>query len=425
MLPFIPLQHIFAALLLTMLAAFAHTLIPEKRRAVTATPENPLILIYDGSQGGSTRAYWDSKQASNAICEIKQSDVFPYCGFLFSLGDGKSRGWDFTRYETIRVSVKYAGEASRVRMFMRNFDNRYATKGDVETAKFNNISIPVEDLSEPLNIRLEDITVAEWWLENAKIPREQAQPDLNNIIKFGFDLTHPVPFGRHELQLERVELIGEWFSEKQWYLSILVFWMVVAGVWALRHRFKMRSRAVTDARRLAELQSPSTEFAAAERIEKLTGAMSRAGLAQKLTELYGADGRSAALSVVLIDIDDFTKIDRRYGHDTGNKTLAEVGHLLVANSRATDIVCHWANDRFLFIAPVATGIELAAFAEKMRGLVVKHTFEHEGKPYPVTISAGVAESASGERFEQTFALASEALLQAKAAGKNTVLYRGR
>lgn len=389
------------------------------------TPENPLILIYDGKHGGKTRGYWDSKQASKAICELNPSEVFPYCGFLFSLGDGVSQGVDFTEYDGIRVSVKYAGEAARLRIFMRNYDERYSKKGEVETSKFNNISVPVDDLTEPLYIKLADYSVAEWWLENARVPRELSQPEFHNIIKFGFDLTHPVPDGRHELQLERIELVGQWMSERQWYLSILMFWMAAAVVWAVQHQLKMKRRAATDARRLVELRHTQEDVAPEERVEKLTGAMSRAGLAQALSEHYGAKGCSGALSVVLIDIDDFTKIDRRYGHDTGNNTLAGVGQLLVANSRASDIVCHWANDRFIFISPGATGIELAAFSEKVRALIAKHEFESEGRRYTVSVSAGVAESAPGESFEQTFALASEALLQAKAAGKNTVLYRGR
>lgn len=424
MLPYFSIKHFIMAAVATLIAALAYNLIPEKRSVIVPSAERKPILFYDGKHGGgASRAYWDGRHAAKAICEVNPSEVFPYCGFLFSLGDGDSKGLDFTGFDGVRLRFAYSGPAPRLRIFMRNFDPLFSTPGNVETAKFNNISVPVEDFSKPLYLRLSDFSVAEWWLEASGAPREFSQPEFSNVIKFGFDLPNPVPYGRHELQLDRLELVGRWLTRQQWYLGILVLWVVFAGSWLLKHRLNIGRWRQRDVGRLAEAMSPTGEISRTDPIEQLTGAISRESIGEFIRPLYDAEGyRCDALAMTLIDIDDFTKITKRYGYDTSNETLTAVSRIIINNSRETDIICHWSDDRFLVVAPAARGVGLAAFAEKIRGLVHQHRFHREGGTFTVSLSAGVAESTPAKTFEQTFMQASNALLQAKAAGKNRVHY---
>lgn len=423
MLPYFSLKYFFAAVFATLVAAAAYHLLPEKRSLIVPNAENKLALFFDGKRGGKSQGYWDSRHPSKAICEINPGEEFPYCGFLVSLGDGKTEGLNFDGYQGVRVNFTYAGPSPRLRIFMRNYDPAFSKPEKVETAKFNNISVPVEDLKKPLYLNLADFSVAEWWLADWGVPRDMSHPEFTNIIKFGFDLPGPATYGRHELQLDRLELVGKWVTQRQWYLSLAVAWILFVVVWSLQHRLSVRRWMAQDAKFLADVATPASESMVAEPMEPLTGAVSRAALGSVVAGLYDREGyRCDPLAMVLFDIDGFRKINKRFGPDVGNETIAAVSRIIISNSRATDILCHWSNDRFLVIAPGTRGVALVVFAEKIRGLIEQHRFHREGGVFAISVSAGIAESTPAKTFEQTFKVASRALLQAKALGKNKVHY---
>lgn len=420
MFPYLSAKHIFAAAIITLTAALAHNLMPEKRSTIVPSAEKKLVLFFDGKHGGNSRGYWDARHASKAICEINPGEDFPYCGFLFSLGDGSQHGLDFTGYDGIRVNLKYSGPAPRLRIFMRNHEPAFSEPGKVETAKFNNITVPAEDLLEPLYLHLSDFSVAEWWQQASGVPRELSQPAFTNIIKFGFDLPSPVTYGRHELQLDRLELVGKWVTKKDWYLGIFAGWMTFAILWVLQNHVTAKRRLIRDERRLAELTRSEPENSEVEERDPLTRAVSRAGLRRIIRRLHLDDTHCRPFAMVSIDVDNFRKISRCYGHDGANEVLKTLGQLLMNMSRASDIVCHWSDDRFLLIAPSANAVELAVFAETIRNRIRQHAFQTQGRTFFVSVSAGVAQSSPNPTFAQVFEAADQALMQAKASGKNTV-----
>lgn len=424
MLPYFSLQFLLVSAIATVLAIYAHHWLPAKRLSVFPNPKHELVIIYDGKRGGNSRGYWDEQQPTKAICDVRPSEVFPFCGLLVSLGDGLDKGVDFSRYDTLRLTVGYSGPAERLRVFMRNYRQEYSIKGKPETSKFNNVIIPVADLGEPLNLTLADFSVAEWWLSYSGVSREFSQPEFGNVIKFGLDLSDPVPQGRHELQLVRLELIGKWVTEKQWYLGILLFWLIFAAALTAKHNGSIRRRRATDHLWLAQLHELSAKASTEQGTDPITGAKTRAGLATLIQEI---DRRpdNYPYAVALIDIDSFGKIHRRFGQDGGNAALAQVSRILLANSRGSDGVCRWSDDRFLVLAPGARASDIAVYAEKIRSLIQRHRFEINGASFSVTASVGVAESGSDGRFQQVFDAANRALLGAKSSGKNATQIAGR
>ncbi len=425
MLPPLSLKFTLVAVVASLLAAFAHGLLPSKQLVVVPNADSRLLLFHDGNDGGSSKAYWDEQRATKAICEINASDSSQYCGVLVSLGDGKSKGVDVSSYDSLKVSLRYSGESPRLRVFMRNHDPLFSTVGNTDTAKFNAVSVPVKDFAKPLHLPLEDFAVAEWWLANFGVPRERSQPDLSNVIKLGFDLPNPIPLGRHELQLDRLVFVGQWVRQWQWYLGLLIVWIGFIASWMVRHSLRIRRRLAMDDARLAALAAssgdPINEGDSASDRDQLTGAMSRSGMGRAMHRLYNAEGTALRpCAMVLLDVDGFARLTKRYGHDCANKILHTIGQTMMNNSRATDLVCHWSDDRFLVVAPGARLIDMAVFAEKIRAMVAQEVFPSEQGAFSVTLSAGVAESTPRSSFEQTFALANQALLQAKASGKDTV-----
>ncbi len=124
------------------------------------------------------------------------------------------------------------------------------------------------------------------------------------------------------------------------------------------------------------------------------------------------------LSVAMIDVDDFKKINDTWGHAVGDRVLIALGECILRKCRGTDMVGRCGGDEFAVIFP-ETGLEEAVkVAERLRSSVEDLTFEHE--KIRLTLSIGVAQlDYSGA--ENLMLEADKRLYRAKALGKNRVV----
>jgi diguanylate cyclase (GGDEF)-like protein len=106
----------------------------------------------------------------------------------------------------------------------------------------------------------------------------------------------------------------------------------------------------------------------------------------KLVHRYGG-----TLSLLFIDLDRFKPINDTYGHLRGSRTLREVGFLIRAAVRDTDIPARYGGDEFVVILPRTDGPAALVLAEKLRRLIEGHTFlQEEGIDARLGVSLGVA-----------------------------------
>jgi diguanylate cyclase (GGDEF)-like protein len=106
----------------------------------------------------------------------------------------------------------------------------------------------------------------------------------------------------------------------------------------------------------------------------------------KLVNRYGG-----ALSLLFVDLDRFKPINDQYGHLRGSRTLREVGFLIRAAVRETDIPARYGGDEFVVILPQTDGPSARVLSEKLRRLVEGHTFlQEEGINARLGVSLGVA-----------------------------------
>lgn len=126
--------------------------------------------------------------------------------------------------------------------------------------------------------------------------------------------------------------------------------------------------------------------------------------------------------VIAIDIDHFKKINDWYGHDAGDAVLVSLAALLRQACRTGDIVSRFGGEEFILLLPDTTLADAARTAERIRETVCATTFPFAGT---MTISAGVASRDDQSRDrEALLRRADEALYEAKAAGRNTVIIAG-
>jgi diguanylate cyclase (GGDEF)-like protein len=210
----------------------------------------------------------------------------------------------------------------------------------------------------------------------------------------------------------------------------------VAGVVeAVRERRGTRQFSVTDASLLSALALPlsaalsnSARVAEAERLSQtddLTRLHNARYLRQYLTgELKRARRYGSEVTAIFLDLDDFKQVNDRHGHLVGSHVLMEMGSVILACVRDTDIVCRYGGDEFVVILPEA-GIEQGlGVADRVRERVSRHPFTGgRNLRLRLTASFGVASFPEhAQSPQQLIAQADAAMYRAKAGRKNCVRF---
>jgi len=128
--------------------------------------------------------------------------------------------------------------------------------------------------------------------------------------------------------------------------------------------------------------------------------------------------RHNPISLLLFDIDDFKKVNDRFGHTVGDQVIVGITEVISAHIRDEDMFARWGGEEFVLLFS-NTGIERASeLAERLRRLVEVNPHVEAEK---VTISIGVAEYQQGESITEFVNRADEKMYEAKRAGKNQVM----
>lgn len=157
--------------------------------------------------------------------------------------------------------------------------------------------------------------------------------------------------------------------------------------------------------------------------DPLTGALNRRGLEVAFRRETSRAARSGeALSLSMVDLDFFKRINDKYGHDTGDAVLRELVQVLRRELRPTDVIARIGGEEFLLLLPGEDEQGAAGVLERAQRSFGARRFSHPQQPAGIRarFSAGVGRWAPGEALEAIYARVDKALLQAKAAGRDRV-----
>ena len=157
------------------------------------------------------------------------------------------------------------------------------------------------------------------------------------------------------------------------------------------------------------------------RFDALTALHNRAAFMDALYKAITSprtDEQSFAL--LILDIDDFKRINDTFGHLAGDTVLSALGRLLHAQLRREDLPARYGGEEFVVLAVLSGQAQAVRLAEKIRKSVTRHNFG--GLP-PITVSIGCSCLLPGDTPKELIQRADTALYDAKRAGKNCVRFR--
>ena len=184
----------------------------------------------------------------------------------------------------------------------------------------------------------------------------------------------------------------------------------------------MRVRAEVTELELAKLHQELDRVSSQARHDPLTGALNRKGMDEAMNrELSNVRRKETPLSISLLDIDNFKKLNDTKGHATGDQALAHLAAVARECMRPQDILARYGGEEFVILmpdTPLDRGVEAMT---RLQRELTKRFFLTGSEKILITFSAGVAQLAEGESGIEAIKRADQAMYLAKRSGKNRVL----
>lgn len=156
--------------------------------------------------------------------------------------------------------------------------------------------------------------------------------------------------------------------------------------------------------------------------DPLTGLPNRAAWSERLElevarwKRYGGE-----LLLAVLDIDHFKRINDNYGHLAGDKVLKIIAGEIAKRLRKTDFIARFGGEEFVLLLP-ATPLEGGQqLLDTLRSAIEQCPFHFKGEPVTITLSGGLVSFVEGEKDEQAFERADQALYRAKREGRNRIV----
>ncbi len=173
--------------------------------------------------------------------------------------------------------------------------------------------------------------------------------------------------------------------------------------------------------KVRELTMEMSQLSEMAQEDYLTGALNRRGMNDAFErEFSRAERAGTPVSVAVLDVDHFKKLNDGLGHEAGDKALMHLVRVTREALRPTDILARYGGEEFVIILPETDAEEGFHVMQRVQRELTKNIFLHNNQKVLITFSAGVAQRQAQEPQEQVIQRADEAMYRAKHAGRNRV-----
>jgi len=182
-----------------------------------------------------------------------------------------------------------------------------------------------------------------------------------------------------------------------------------------------RGQAEQAEQRIRALEQELAQVSSLVREDQLTGALNRRGMDEAFSrELARADRLGEPLSIGLLDIDHFKKLNDGLGHQAGDQALRHLARVTRDLLRPTDTLARYGGEEFLILLPNTDITGAERILQRIQRELTRQFFMHDNERVLITFSAGVAQRRDGEPEASLLARADQAMYAAKSHGRNRV-----
>jgi diguanylate cyclase len=174
--------------------------------------------------------------------------------------------------------------------------------------------------------------------------------------------------------------------------------------------------------RIRQMERELDQLGERVREDQLTRTLNRMGLDEAFKREAGrADRQGTAMSVALLDIDNFKHLNDSFGHKAGDQALMHIVGVIREQLRPGDALARYGGEEFVILLPDSGLPEATEVMTRLQRELTKKFFLHNNERLLITFSCGVTQRRPGEDLDAPIDRADRALYQAKRAGKNRVV----
>jgi diguanylate cyclase len=174
--------------------------------------------------------------------------------------------------------------------------------------------------------------------------------------------------------------------------------------------------------RVSQLEHQLSEVSTLVQKDPLTNALNRRGLEHAFrAESARASRYDSPLTLAMMDLDNFKKVNDQLGHVAGDRALIHFVTTVHATMRPTDLTARSGGEEFCVLFPACVAQDGVEAIDRLQRELARRPFQFDQERLTLTFSAGVAQWDPGETLEQLMQRADASLYEAKKAGKNRVL----
>jgi len=239
---------------------------------------------------------------------------------------------------------------------------------------------------------------------------------LQQIEKISFELLPQINNAVYVFESESNEKTKDLMERELFILIGTLFTLIFEALLIVIPVIRVSLRKDSELRQL--VAGRTRELEALSVTDQLTKLYNRRKIDSILTsEVEQARRYHHSFSLILIDVDNFKKVNDTYGHQTGDRVLQTISTLFSSSVRKSDLVGRWGGEEFLIVSLEEDLEKVLVFSEKLRSLVESQHFDRVGN---VTCSFGVAHYVQGDTVDSLLSRTDVALYDAKAAGRNCI-----
>jgi len=237
-------RYTYTLVIFSILSIAIFELFNESKELYISHSNHEFSSIDDSHENGISTAQLDNYEQQSVLkCDLRKSHyAWPICGLRIQLGQSSTQGLDLSSYSWLELDVDYRDQtsaSSKLRVFLRNYDQDYSQKQNKYLTKYHGIEYLPN--SAPLIVPIEQFQVLTWWLVDNNVSIENSSRDLNNTVYLELITSSKVTLGKKEITINSIKFIGNYISPEIFYSFTTLIWLVSGIIFLVFYLFTTKN----------------------------------------------------------------------------------------------------------------------------------------------------------------------------------------